>query len=90
MSTEAAHTPRFRRRAAAQFLSDHGYPTAHSTLAKLASVGGGPPFRSWGRIPLYDAQELLAWAESRLAAARRTTSEPRIIRREEGRSYERA
>ena len=81
MSTEAARSPRFRRRAAAQFLSEHGYPTAHATLAKLASIGGGPPFRSWGRIPLYDAQELLAWAEGRLAAARRTTSEPRIIQR---------
>jgi hypothetical protein len=81
MPTEAPHTPRFRRRAAAQFLSDHGYPTAPATLAKYACTGGGPKFFSWGRIPLYEAQELLAWAEGRLAAARRTTSEPRIIQR---------
>ena len=82
MSIEAAGPRRFRRREAAQFLTDLGYITASSTLAKYASVGGGPRFRSWGRIPLYDEPDLLEWAEGRLAAARRTTSEPRMIRRE--------
>jgi len=81
MSTEAAPPRRHRRRETAQFLSERGYTTASSTLAKYASVGGGPPFVSWGRIPLYEEPDLMAWAEGRLARKRRTTSEPRIIQR---------
>jgi hypothetical protein len=38
----------------AEFLTERGYKTAPATLAKLAVIGGGPPFISWGRKPLYD------------------------------------
>ena len=64
------------RRQAAQFLTDRGYRTAPATLAKLACVGGGPLFRSWGRKPLYLASDLLAWAEARTSGPRRSTSDP--------------
>ena len=37
---------------AAAFLTDKGYRTAPATLAKLACLGGGPIFRSFGRRPL--------------------------------------
>jgi hypothetical protein len=66
---------KLRRRAASALLRQHGYPVAETTLAKYATIGGGPPFESFGRIPLYDPEELLAWARSR-CRARRSTSDP--------------
>ena len=65
-----------RRREASAFLCERGYPNAPSTLAKLASVGGGPVFQSFGRIPLYREDDLLAWAQSRSTGPRRSTSDP--------------
>jgi hypothetical protein len=68
--------PRYRdRRAAAQFLTEQGYKTAPATLARLACVGGGPAFRKFGRKPLYNDEDLLDWAHSRLSAPMRSTSE---------------
>lgn len=51
---------RLDRKQAAQFLTDLGYRTAHATLAKLACIGGGPTFQSFGRKPLYREADLLA------------------------------
>ncbi len=62
------------RRAAAQFLTELGYKTAPATLARLACVGGGPPFRRFGRKPLYNEHDLCLWAESRLSAPMTSTS----------------
>jgi hypothetical protein len=67
--------PQLDRRQAAQFLTDRGYRTAPATLAKLACLGGGPLFRSFGRKPLYLAADLLAWAEARTTGPRHSTSE---------------
>jgi hypothetical protein len=64
-----------RRSAAAAFLTEHGYPLRPSTLAKLASVGGGPTFRSFGRVPIYTEEDLLAWAEARTSKPRTSTSD---------------
>jgi hypothetical protein len=64
------------RRQAAQFLTDHGYRTAPATLAKLACLGGGPTFESFGRRPLYRQADLIAWAEARTTGPRRSTSDP--------------
>jgi hypothetical protein len=44
-------------------------------LATLASRGGGPRFVKFGRKPLYDEDELLAWAEGRLSQPVSSTSE---------------
>jgi hypothetical protein len=63
------------RKQAAQFLTKHGYRTAPATLAKLACVGGGPTFRSFGRKPLYHETDLLAWAEGKTTGPRRSTSD---------------
>jgi hypothetical protein len=63
------------RREAAQFLTSRGYRTAPATLAKLACLGGGPVFRSFGRKPLYLAADLLRWAEARTTPPRNSTSE---------------
>ena len=67
---------RLGRKEAAQFLTDQGYKTAPATLAKLACIGGGPPFESFGRRPLYREVDLLAWAQSRSTGPRRSTSDP--------------
>jgi hypothetical protein len=67
---------RLDRKEAAQFLTAHGYRTAPATLAKLACIGGGPAFESFGRRPLYREADLLAWAQARSTGLRRSTSDP--------------
>jgi hypothetical protein len=64
-----------RHKAAAAYLQANGYPAASSTLAKLASVGGGPEFQRFGRVPLYTPEALDRWAASRLSATVGSTSE---------------
>ena len=64
-----------RRRDAARYVTEtSGMPCSPNWLAKLAVVGGGPLFRKAGRFPLYDADDLDDWIESRLSSPRRTTS----------------
>jgi hypothetical protein len=67
---------RLGRKEAAQFLTERGYRTAPATLAKLACIGGGPPFQSFGRRPLYREGDLLDWAQGRTTGLRRSTSDP--------------
>lgn len=64
-----------RRRAVAEALTAAGYPVTESTLATRVTRGGGPPFRSFGRVPLYRWGDALAWAEGKLSAPRGSTSE---------------
>lgn len=71
-----APRPRLRRREAAAYLLErHGVPIAVATLAKLASIGGGPVLQYYGRIPLYGLAELDDWAAERLSPRVRSTSE---------------
>jgi hypothetical protein len=67
---------RLDRRQAAAFLTARGYRTAPATLAKLACIGGGPTFESFGRKPLYREADLLAWAKAKTRGPRRSTSDP--------------
>jgi hypothetical protein len=64
-----------RRKTTAAALTEAGYPTAPSTLASMATRGGGPPYRLYGRVPLYTWGEALAWARARLSQPIRSTSE---------------
>jgi hypothetical protein len=65
-----------RRVEAAQYVRDTwGMPLSRQTLAKLATIGGGPPFRRVGRFPLYEVADLNAWALSRLGPKQRSTSD---------------
>ena len=64
-----------RRTATAEALTAKGYPTSDKTLATKETRGGGPPYRFFGRIPLYKWSDTLAWAEARLSPPRRSTSE---------------
>ena len=60
---------------AAAALTEAGYPVKSKTLATKATRGGGPPYRLFGVRPLYRWGDALAWAQARLSAPRRSTSE---------------
>ena len=70
------HIERYRnRREAAEYLTDKGLPTSWRTLQKLATVGGGPLYRIFGRIAVYTDDDLDDHATSKLSAPRYSTSE---------------
>ena len=49
------------------FISDAlGVPIEMVRLDRAAQNGSGPPFRCWGRKPLYREADLISWATSRL------------------------
>ena len=56
-------------------LTKAGYPVKSKTLATKATRGGGPPYRLFGVRPLYRWGDALAWAQERLSAPRRSTTE---------------
>jgi hypothetical protein len=66
---------RLRGPSAASALSEAGYQISPTTLATLATRGGGPRFQKWGRYPIYEWRDLVAWAEARLSAPISSTSE---------------
>ena len=71
--------PRYRRRpeASAYLRERWGLSHAPSTLAKYASIDGGPRFvHDNGRIPLYPEGELDAWARSRFSPLKSSMSHP--------------
>ena len=63
------------RREAASHLSERGLLVSKNTLQKFATTGGGPEYCIFGNRALYTAEKLDAWAEARLSASRRSTSE---------------
>jgi hypothetical protein len=65
--------------ALAKALTASGYPTSPATLATKRSRGGGPPYRRWGRIPIYTWGEALEWAQNRLGEPRCSTSEEDVV-----------
>ena len=68
--------PRLRRWEASRYLLDrYGIEMAIATLAKLACLGGGPPFQKNGRVPLYPVELLDDWALARLGRVIHSTSE---------------
>ena len=69
-------TPLFlRRKAAGEYLkSKYGFGS-EKTLAKLATVGGGPTFRKAANAAIYAPEALDAWALERIGAPQRSTSD---------------
>jgi hypothetical protein len=63
------------RAATADALNKAGYPISRATLSTKATRGGGPPFRKFGQRVLYRWGDTLEWAQSRLSAPKRSTSE---------------
>jgi len=67
---------RYLREEVPAFLKENGgYKVSQHSLATYATRGGGPLFRKFGSRPMYRGADLLAWAEAKLSAPRRTTSE---------------
>ncbi len=66
---------RLKRAESAAALTARGFPIAAATLRTMATRGGGPPYQLFGKAALYQWGDLLAWAEARLSAPRRSTSE---------------
>jgi len=65
-----------RRDNAAQHVRDTwGLPCSPRWLAKLAVVGGGPIYRKAGRTPIYAPADLDAWAQARIGAPQKSTSD---------------
>jgi hypothetical protein len=52
---------------AARELTNAGFSVSPATLATWATRGGGPPYRLFGRKPLYRWGDALKWAKSRLS-----------------------
>jgi hypothetical protein len=75
MTIPSDHETLLSRKALAEALTLSGFPTARSTLAKLACHGGGPKFQKYGRVPLYKWSDAVEWARSRLTRPVRSTSE---------------
>lgn len=63
------------RDGAAAALSERGYPVSKLSLQTMASRGGGPVYRRFGKRALYRWADLLIWAETRCTLPRRSTSE---------------
>jgi hypothetical protein len=55
-------------------LTDAGFPVSGATLATKATRGGGPPYRLFGRRPLYRWADALEWARGRLSPPVANTS----------------
>lgn len=64
------------REDAARYLRDEfGFRCKPVTLAKYATLGGGPKFRKAGRYPVYDIPDLDEWAKNCFSAHVSSTSE---------------
>jgi hypothetical protein len=81
--TNADQQKNYRRREAAAYVREkHNLPCAAATLASLATRGGGPSYRLFGRVPIYSEEDLDAWVEARMGEPVRSTSEARGASRE--------
>jgi hypothetical protein len=75
-TTQAPTAFFLRREEAARYVKERwGVPCARATLAKLAVIGGGPLYRKAGRTPIYAPADLDAWAQARIGAPQRSTSD---------------
>lgn len=67
-----------RRTAASEYLSERwGVSYRPATLAKYATLGGGPRFVHFGRWPLYDVDELDQWVHGMISPPKYSTSDTR-------------
>lgn len=69
---------RLRRDEASAYLFEkHGIEHKPGTLAKLAVTGGGPAFRKAGRYPIYEPDDLDAYAATKVSEKATSTSQLR-------------
>jgi hypothetical protein len=68
--------PRLRRFEVPEYLRVmHGIEIAVATLAKFATIGGGPGYQKCLRTPMYPRDELDRWAIARLGPLRKSSSD---------------
>jgi hypothetical protein len=60
-----------RPQASGYLFEKFGLKVAPKTLGKLASTGGGPTYRRFGRNTVYTGRDLDVWVESKLTEPRR-------------------
>jgi hypothetical protein len=66
----------YRRAEASAYLKTaYGLSYTPGTLAKLATLGGGPAYHSGSRFPLYPEISLDQWAQQKLGPLVRSSSE---------------
>ena len=77
VDSEPSMLPNFmRRQHAGRYLKEKYGFGSEKTLAKLASIGGGPEFhKSGSRTVVYTKKALDDWALARISGPRRSTSE---------------
>jgi hypothetical protein len=75
MQNDLVNGPYLSRTAAAEHLRSLGLKIAPSTLAKMAVIGGGPPFSKFMSRVLYQPRDLEDWAAARISPKRNSTSE---------------
>lgn len=64
-----------RRKAAGEYLKSRYGFGSEKTLAKLATIGGGPLFHKAANAALYKPDDLDAWALAKIGKAQRSTSD---------------
>ncbi len=63
------------RKEASEYIKEKGLDISPKTLAKFATVGGGPKFQRFKRRVVYTTEFLDEWLEERLSPPVRSTSE---------------
>lgn len=63
------------RAEAAEYLTARGLRISKTTLQKFATIGGGPAYQRFGNKSVYTRPVLDDWAEKKLSAPKRSTSE---------------
>ncbi len=86
MSKAQSSAERLGRKGAAAWLTEQGYAISPKTLEKMATRGGGPPYRKFNGAAVYEKAGLISWAESHPEA--HTTSEHEDLVRRAGASPE--
>jgi len=64
-----------RREASAYLKEKRGLTVSAKSFSKWATCGGGPLYRIFCNKAVYLAEDLDAWADAKMSAPRRTTSE---------------
>jgi hypothetical protein len=64
-----------RREAADYLTGQRGLRISRNTLQKMATLGGGPPYRVFGIRAVYTVADLDAWAQAKLSVRRHSTSD---------------
>lgn len=73
-----------RRETSDYLLAEWGISRTRKTLAKLATIGGGPAYRKDARRCLYDPRDLDEWAQSTLSPKVSNTAELMSLKQVEG------